>query len=550
MLSNKVIAVFLSVMMLISSVEADPLLEKSQSTKAGKWKDANSGIVYHNFGSVSFKFGHTKQRFAPWAKFKAPSMNAGCGGISLNAGFAGFMGLDEIGKQLSTAISAVGMGVIVVLIQTLPSIGKAFENIQKLIRKIQSMLQNACQLTTTALSNLDAVKDAKRSMQSAVDEKAGVNWMNNTMGGAVDFMNDAEAALKCTGSDTKCKFHKNSIFFKTQQDDKATAALKDRLLATPKFISTAIQSSLNDKSIGCKSDKIMTILDSKNFGGKSITLSAKAITNYKLVTAIFGLLVVDRKNTTLASNVIDETCEVNIKKMAAATDEAAPPPSYLVERIAPINSVTNIVNFLSGDNLTSSTETNSLEFDPNYDYEVIVYCTKSKKDTGCEAGINTIQWIERNGGNDGMEYISWSGIYQATYASIMHELDRINPAPTTPISVFMPRGVEYLRIIKRYANKSDWSAYADLLAKMNVRYAVKGLMQEAITIASEVNTDANPNNMEIFANYVDFVRERTRLIESKIPLDSKEVAYLNNLQKLFTNIKTTSKEKRTLGLQK
>jgi len=137
---------------------------------ASEWKDPLTGMNYYNFGSKHFKFNSATKRYVAWAKVRPPSVNAGCGGVSLDGGFAAFLDLEEIGKQLETAISSVGMGVIVALLQTMPSLAKAFEDVQKLVRKIQQLLQNSCQMTSQYLSNNQTLKDAKDGMESTVME--------------------------------------------------------------------------------------------------------------------------------------------------------------------------------------------------------------------------------------------------------------------------------------------------------------------------------------------------------------------------------------------
>ena len=110
-MKNRIITLSLVTSLLVSSINAESLLlEQTGSTSSSSWKDPASGITYQNFGSVNFKFKKNVTSFAPWAKFRAPSIKAGCGGVSLDAGFAAFLDLEAIGKQLEQATASVGMG--------------------------------------------------------------------------------------------------------------------------------------------------------------------------------------------------------------------------------------------------------------------------------------------------------------------------------------------------------------------------------------------------------------------------------------------------------
>lgn len=114
-------------------------------TDGQSWTDATTGVNYTSGARAVYKFKRTAT-FAPWAVLKAPSMGVSCTGFSMDLGFIGIMNLDNIGEQLKEAGEAFMWGLLTVFKLSTPNLSKVFEYINQIIRSIQDMLRNACQM--------------------------------------------------------------------------------------------------------------------------------------------------------------------------------------------------------------------------------------------------------------------------------------------------------------------------------------------------------------------------------------------------------------------
>ncbi len=551
---NKLISLSLICSLLLSNANAGSLiLEKSSTTSASEWKDPASGITYNNFGSVNFKFKKNVTSFAPWVKARPPSLNAGCGGVSLDAGFAAFLDLETIGKQLEQATSSIGMGVITVLLQTMPSIAKAFENIQKLIRKLQSMLANACQSTVSLLNSDPQVKKAKDNASSWLSENSGADYFNETMEGATKKVEKWEKMLTCDVSDVACVKNATLVAFGIADDKKSAEKIAKReTKAIPYKLSNAIVSPYTVADVGAKKDTLVNVLVNDKFDGHTLNMDADERQYIALRIAIFGTLAVpyaDGVDSTQGLNVSTgkmSTDATVIKELAQAIEKgSARKPSYKLKYYDKINTTAEIVKFLTGDGLTG-TNTNSIKVPSDFNYRIVLGAENSTKTGGSEGSLVSRTYLEaKSTYNQANSYtIEWAGIQNASYLTILHELDSITyAAPATPIGVFMPKGSDYLSMVKKYANKKDYPKYADLLAKINVKYAMSELIRSAKREAKLAIAASQTDSIEV-DKYIKVIEDIEKQIQDKFKDYSGDVVYLNNLDQIFDNMKQTTLQKR------
>ncbi|WP_294961490.1 conjugal transfer protein TraH [Sulfurimonas sp.] len=553
-MKNKIISISLVLALLFtSSNAADLVLQQSSTTASSEWKDPSSGITYNNFGAVNFKFKKSVTSFAPWVKARPPSITAGCGGISLDAGFAAFLDLETIGKQLEQAISSVGMGVIVVLLQTMPSLAKAFENIQKLIRKLQSMLANACQSTVALLNNNKTTSKAKKETQDWLSENSGADYFNDTMQGAVDKVEKFEKMLDCETTDTACIKNATAVAMGMSAKPGVTAKPKKEVLGV---VSSVLADVVTSKysiadAYSVKKDTLKKVLNDNEFDSKSLNISSEERNYEAMRIAIFGVLAVSSENGTMAITGLDEDGKIELsaeskKAIAEAVVKGnSLSPSYKLNFYPPINDSETVVSFITGEGLTG-TSTNSIKVPTDFEYVLLLSSEKTSKDGGADGSITSKFYLQANGDyNPTNSYdLNFAGIKNATYETILHILDSATySAATTPIGVFMPKGSQYVSIIKKYAESKDFPKYADLLAKINVKYAMEQLIRDAKKDAAD-SIRTNAENAHEADRYIKGIEDISKRIAKALVDYSGDVIYLNNLDSIFNSLKQDTLQKR------
>lgn len=469
---------------------------------------------------------------------RPPAIKAGCGGVSLDGGFAAFLNLEEIGKQLETAISSVGMGVIVVLVQTLPSIGKAFEDIQNLVRKIQSMLQNACQLTVSALSNNPSVKAAKEGMQSDVSDFLGNNFMAEKMKGAVTELDNIERALTCGDSEPNCQANSKSQRLAAAIDDPNKHV--NKCFTGDAILCEKINSAVGNE-VGIKRADLKQIFENK-FGDASLGLEDIDLSMMKLKYAIFGVLAVDEQNG--PSSVVDT--DGNFDNYLADTTvvtEKNPPANLQLKWVKPVVKDSEVLDFLTGGKDPSTSEPFKLIIPENFRISTIKQCPISTKDGGCTSALfYTIVMEKTSSASSSPIEIVWEGLYKNTYKTIMNQLKSTNAEPSTRIGVFVPNGKQYLKTLSRvYSENSklDVQYYADVLARTNVMFAVKYLLLEIKQDA--MNYQMSNGNEETIKQYLKYIESTTAQIEKNLKEDyPDDVVYLDHLNNLFEDLNKRS----------
>jgi len=549
-MKNKFISLLLVTAIGSELVAKDLILEQSSTTSASKWKDPSSGMTYNNFGAVSFKFKKNMTSMPPLAKLRAPSINAGCGGVSLDAGFAGFLDLKTIGDELNQAISSVGMGVIVVLLQTMPSIGKAFENVQKLIRKIQSMLQNSCQLTVSALNQNKTIHNAHKAVEDTLHTEEGANWFNNSMKGALDKVDEIDKSLKCSPNDTNCQKFDLDVLFKgsgASGDGKNKKSPSTTVFrAQSNTMAKAIASTLGVGDLGkVKVDTIANIYNNK-YSGRTLNLSSEDIQKMQMTVALFGTLSVREKDSLLNGIYLDSSLKPISKEIAKMIAGKKAGISNTIKFTKSVNSLDEIFKFLSGDGATALNP-NSISVPMDYKVLSVVFPDNSKKENGGEGNLHVSVTMIKNANyvSTDVTKIYWGGIQKSSYETILHVINPAKyPAANSPIGVYMPQGAHYVKMIRKYAEPKDVEMYADLLAKLNVKYAIENLAKQAKINALRVALDTGDiMSNEAYRQYVKNIDSVVSYIEKRLIDYSGDVAYLNNIDKIFESMKQTALQK-------
>lgn len=112
-------------------------------TQGGTIKD-KSGRIYYTT-SIFFRFGPAFENYEPIVMFSPPKVSYGCGGLSVKGMFIRILGLDRLSLMLKSAGASLAWGIAIGLIYSLPGVSASFSFLNSWAKKIQQLLQNACQ---------------------------------------------------------------------------------------------------------------------------------------------------------------------------------------------------------------------------------------------------------------------------------------------------------------------------------------------------------------------------------------------------------------------
>lgn len=112
-------------------------------TQGGTIKYGNGRIFYTT--SVYFRFGPAFEQYEPIIEFSPPKTSFGCGGLSIKGMFIKILGLDRLSLMLKSAGASLAWGIAIGLIYSLPGVSASFSFLNNWAKKIQQLLQNACQ---------------------------------------------------------------------------------------------------------------------------------------------------------------------------------------------------------------------------------------------------------------------------------------------------------------------------------------------------------------------------------------------------------------------
>lgn len=184
---KRVMSVLLSALLLTTPLMADRWQEWFGEAYSNITTPSSDG-AYLNMGSIEYRFNNSGKNWRPWVDFSGPSVKAGCNGFSLSGGFVDFSGLEDIGQQLADASGALIYGILIAIVNSLPSIEHVFSKIKEVVNWLQSMLRDACNwgksignaLVTADMGNGMSFKDATGQITTAVTNAGGTiagNWM-------------------------------------------------------------------------------------------------------------------------------------------------------------------------------------------------------------------------------------------------------------------------------------------------------------------------------------------------------------------------------------
>ncbi|RDU73028.1 hypothetical protein CQA57_05745 [Helicobacter anseris] len=157
-------------------------------------------------GSGSFRFSDDQSSYKPWIDWEAPSVEADCNGLKFNLGFASLVDFDDIAENLGNVGGAVIFGILVALINSLPTLNQAFSQIKALVQYIQNLLRNACNFSKNIASDL--IKQGQNYLKDQASQPdAGFAMKTaNIFANGQDYLSSANNLVNTTVSEYKTKF--------------------------------------------------------------------------------------------------------------------------------------------------------------------------------------------------------------------------------------------------------------------------------------------------------------------------------------------------------
>lgn len=141
----------------------------SNSTKSGVIKNEDGSTGFSG-GSVTFRFNNEMDSYEPWLDLQPPTASFGCNGFDINGGFADFIGVNGIAQQLGSASGAVVWGLLVGLVNSLPTLEHIFSKIKAWVDWLQNIVRDACNIGSTISSSIMDKAGATSGMGKAMNE--------------------------------------------------------------------------------------------------------------------------------------------------------------------------------------------------------------------------------------------------------------------------------------------------------------------------------------------------------------------------------------------
>lgn len=199
---KKIIAIAIAVILPINASAVKMFNNINEvKTNAGTWASPSTKMKYHFGGSYEFTF-KGGNKYQPWATWSNPSVDIGCNGVSLKAGFIGLLGLNEIKDQLEKSGQALAWGVLIGLQYAMPSLFQVFKTIREWATTIQRLLQNACQIGTMIAARGLKSMDAKGKIDSFISSTGISDALTKPLAGTEETRQSIEKFVDCSTYET------------------------------------------------------------------------------------------------------------------------------------------------------------------------------------------------------------------------------------------------------------------------------------------------------------------------------------------------------------
>ncbi len=531
-------------------------------TKAGSWTDDRTGVTNYSGGGVVFKFKRNNN-FAPWATFQAPSGGVTCNGFSFDLGFVGLMNFDGIEEQLKDASQAFMWGLLTAFKLSTPNLSAVFEYINKIIREIQQMLANACQMGQMLSKQLakNATGKEEINLLGPID--------NGLFGGAAtsakDAMENNQKSIMERYEDWVGKVELFSASKKAAALGKLNTSAMDTFFANNIFdnqlniVFKQLKNNLNttlavDRIVYFKEVELKTILDNPDFeidiNGNKITWSADADfrQNYKAALLmsynLFGLKTVSDATAVamgaefspFASDNIEQIKQYHKELTGRITKDSTDTLStkiYPASQSAKLSSASSAKGFiLNGDDTKKITMKNFMTVfiaepkresdNPNLieqDARGGMYFTNEGMSDNIEMDFEGLEKESRKGIAKMMnDYLNGNGCYSinndgtlAYYSKSENASTCVSDAPFIPNKVNIYDALSIIsKDIRLNSNATSHSSLLSNIANLNARI----LANDLIDSASEMYIDSLSSTVNE-TDYKEIIKHRAEVTAIK-----------------------------------
>jgi len=207
--------------------------------------------------SLYFKFGSAYESYEPIFHISPLAISVGCGGFSIKGMFMSILGIDRIQEMLKSSATSFAYGIVVGLIYTMPGIFHAFQMLNQWAKKIQELMNNACNMgkkVGEALGNklgMPAITDSINGFFDKIPSPDGIIGSSDAM---------ADSLIKLIGldpADDTSNSNNQQIVSNTEPNpmsDKQIEALLGKILDGTRLFNSRSTSIMYASMIGANNE--------------------------------------------------------------------------------------------------------------------------------------------------------------------------------------------------------------------------------------------------------------------------------------------------------
>lgn len=368
-MKNKIISLFVIINLLGMNLQAAGFFNSFLSSSVPPvMGNANGSNVFYT-GSYSFKTGNRSGNVPLLFNIQAPSINVGCGGISIKGMFGSLIDTDALENLLKDSGAALAWGIMMGLVYSLPGVADVLAKIQQFARELQKLLGNACNIGKKMgriMAEGGSMFGHKFTGISAISGGDTKQWLDNAKQGVDNFMDKHMGWSK--GLDDQLTLDSETSVTKEEQAGIIGASIKPLLY-------------INDYAEALKTD-IYKILEKNGMVGPNKMIAYKDLSDSEVFTNgnSFNLTLDDDFERLGGSSLDEEDRNALAKKLFLMTFYV----NYVGSSYLLFNQIKNITNKIYGPDANTNNMTDQ-EKSENADF--IENLTKGRMDTlGFEKG--------------------------------------------------------------------------------------------------------------------------------------------------------------------
>lgn len=515
----------------------------SNSTKSGVIKNEDDSMGFSG-GSVTFRFNNEMDSYEPWLELTAPSASFGCNGFDMNGGFANFAGIAGIVQQLGSASGAVIWGLLVGLVNSLPTLEHVFSKIKAWVDWMQNIVRDSCNIGATISSSIMDKAGATSGMSKAMNQAED---LIATPPG--DLKNKIRAGIMGTGSkatdnaDDISKAYGDSVygaiyFVRGKVGDLLS---KDFLKSKSKFDAGTDDDkkkwrNFNEVTIeGDSNDKRQYLILVNLFGEEAVSGDYMKFINEKgsLISDFIALGKVEEDGSKAKKVAIER--EVN-QDLKIAKGSAEGDPTRMKKILA--------VKLLPPPNLSEQFIREILW--GNKDKKLSLYPVKIIYSQVMDKGGFLYNLLAAESFSNTKVKIEWEGLVEESRKLIKCKLKKSNCNTSNAVTLVAPSAQSIIETIfmsmvdedkSKVAKDSDGFGpqsleYIDILAKENAKYFAKYMIQNAVDKwLKDSSSNKEGEASKVREETMKMLKKYMQEVDKSISLDKDYVKFFKNVEK-------------------